>query len=100
MGVVYPQETRFPLIDKDPGVAKSLQNFRTTDWQFVGAATAVNTVIGYYIGRTTYMHRSTAVAGGFIGVAFGLGIGLQNSMGRQMGLIENQLEVDASKAEQ
>lgn len=99
MGVEYPAETKHPVVDPDPGVVKAIQKFRTQDWTTVAGATATTTVLGYYMGRSTYMHRPTAVMGGIIGFTFAVALGLQNSMGRLMGRVENALEVQASKAE-
>jgi hypothetical protein len=94
----YDPNIKYPVIDPDPGVVKGIQCFRTSDWVFVGSATAAYTIMGYFMGRSSYMHRPTAVAAGLIGLSFGICFGLQNSMGRQMGLVENQHEVELSKA--
>lgn len=99
MGVEYPAETKYPIVDPDPGVVKAVQKFRTFDWTRVGSATAFTTVLGYYFGRSTYMHRPTAVMGGIIGFTYAMALGLQDSMGRLMGRVENALEVQASKVE-
>jgi NADH-ubiquinone oxidoreductase complex I, 21 kDa subunit len=88
MGVLHPAP-QYPVIDDDPGVWKAFQNFRTDDWILVAEATAVTTVVGYFFGRNTYMHRPTAAAAGIVGGLFGITFGLQNSMGRLMGLREN-----------
>ena len=91
MGVMYP-EPKYPVIDADPGVWKCLQAFRTSDWVFTAQATGITTVMGYFMGRSSYMHRPTAVVAGITGFGFGICYGLQNSMGRQMGLCENEAE--------
>lgn len=98
MDVPNPATTKYPVVDPDPGVIKGIKLFRTSDWVFLGSATASYTVMGYFMGRSTYMHRPTAAMAGVMGLLFGLSFGLQNSMGRQMGLVENQQEVEASKA--
>lgn len=92
MGVMYPAPP-YKVLDSDPGVMQSLQNFRTSDWILTAEATAATTVMGYFMGRKSFMHRPTAVAAGLIGLGFGICYGLQNSMGRQMGLLENEEEV-------
>ena len=99
MGVVYPGEAPFPVIDNDPTVSKLLQSFRPNDWTVVGGATAACTVFGYYAGRNSHMHRTSAVMAGFIGVTFGLAVGYQNTLYRHMGLRENNIEWEASKAQ-
>ena len=91
MGVMYP-EPKYQVIDADPGVWKCLQAFRTSDWMFTAQATGVTTVMGYFMGRSSFMHRPTAVVAGITGFGFGVCFGLQNSMGRQMGLCENEAE--------
>lgn len=99
MPLSYPESATYPIVDSDPGVWKSFQKFRGSDWAFVAQTTTAFTVIGYYMGRSTYLHRPTAFMGGFMGVTFGLAVGLQESLGRQMGLKENAFEVEAAKAE-
>ena len=84
---------------QDPGIVKAVQSFRQSDWAFVAQATAATTVIGYFIGRSTYLHRPTAVMGGIIGASFGVAFGLQNSAGRLMGLVKNDVELEATKAD-
>lgn len=98
MGVHYPLVSKYPIVDPDPGVQKALQHFRSSDWAFVGGATVGFTVLGYFIGRPTILHRPTSAVTGLMGLSFGVCIGLQNSMGRLMGLCENTEEVNASKA--
>jgi hypothetical protein len=95
----FPANAKFPIIDTNPGPWKGLKWFRSSDWTFLGSVIAGGTVLGYYFGRGTYMHRPTAVMGGFFGLTFGITVGLQNSMCRLMGMIENEQEVAASKAE-
>ena len=56
------------------------------------ASNGITTVMGYFMGRSSYMHRPTAVVAGITGFGFGICYGLQNSMGRQMGLCENEAE--------
>jgi hypothetical protein len=94
MGVMYP-EPKYRVLDADPGVWKALQTFRTSDWLFTAQATGVTTVLGYFMGRSTFMHRPTAVAAGITGFGFGICYGMQQSMGRHMGLLENELEAQA-----
>jgi hypothetical protein len=94
----YPANAKYPIIDTDPGPWKGVKSFRSSDWTFLGQMTAVGTVMGYFMGRNTYMHRPTAVMGGFMGLTFGFTVGLQSSMCRLMGLQENEEEIAASKA--
>ncbi|MEM7345207.1 MAG: hypothetical protein AAF485_13260, partial [Chloroflexota bacterium] len=82
----------------DPGVVKGLQAFRTSDWMLVAAASATTTVMGFFMGKPTLLHRPTAVMAGLMGLGFGISFGLQNSMGRLMGLRENTEELEAAKA--
>jgi len=97
MGVTYPAPA-YKVLDSDPGVVESIQKFRTSDWILTAEATAATTVMGYFMGRSSFTHRPTSVAAGLIGLGFGICYGLQNSMGRQMGLLEN--EEEALKAQQ
>lgn len=92
---MYP-EPKYQVIDADPGAWKCLQAFRTSDWVFTAQAASVTTVMGYFMGRSTFMHRPTAVVAGITGLGFGICFGLQNSMGRQMGLCENEAECKAA----
>lgn len=98
MPLSYPESAKYPILDSDPGVWKSFQQFRSSDWAFVAQTTTAFTVLGYYFGRRTYLHRPTAFMGGFMGVTFGLAVGLQESLGRQMGLKDNEPELAAAKA--
>jgi hypothetical protein len=95
----WPANAKFPIIDHNPGPWKGLKWFRRSDWTFLASVTAAGTVLGYFMGRATYLHRPTAVMGGYFGLVFGTTIGLQNSMCRLMGMQENELEVAASRAE-
>ena len=96
MGYVFDQPA-FPVVESDPGFWQTVQYFRTSDWQILGAASAGTMILGYYAGRPQYMHRPTMVVGGIMGAVFGFCHAYQSTSARLYGFRENAEEVAASK---
>jgi NADH-ubiquinone oxidoreductase complex I, 21 kDa subunit len=87
----------YPVLDREPSVAKTIAAFRRSDWTTIAAAVGASAPFGYVVGRPILMVPSMWCATGF-GAFGGLCIGLQSSFGRLTGYLPNDVEVASAAA--
>lgn len=88
-------EPKYPVVDRTPGIGKTVGNFSFSDYTTWATVTALCFPAGYAAGmKTPLMARPSMFVGGGLGALAGFILAYQNSAGRLMGLKPNDKEVN------
>jgi hypothetical protein len=83
---------KWPVVDPDPSLGKTVGNFNGSDMFSVFAFTATGSVFGFFGSRMQLRGRNAGFLAG-VGALAGVMYASQSSMQRLMGLEENSSEV-------
>jgi NADH-ubiquinone oxidoreductase complex I, 21 kDa subunit len=83
---------RYPVVDPDPSLGKTVGNFNGSDMFNVFAFTGAGTMFGFFGSRMQLRGRNAGFLAG-VGALAGIMYASQSSMQRLMGLEENSSEV-------
>lgn len=83
---------RYPVVDPDPSLGKTMGNFNLTDYRNIFGFTTTGGLFGFFGANMPIRNRNTALLAG-IGFLAGTMYASQSSMQRFMGLEENIYEV-------
>ena len=84
-------DPKFAIVKADPSVDDVVKSLRTSDYMFMGGATAGTWVYGFMVGKP--IRGPTAAMCASVGFTFGMMYTMQNIRGRLLGYRENGAEV-------